>query len=127
MVTERGKVIHPAGTLGRAENQHNPRARFSNQNQTFCQEIAGGYPGSPKRNANGARNPFYESMREPFEGIWKTPSSKVRREHRRSWRNRVRRERFHDTVWVQRLSHLCDSLKAYVDPVEEVAQIYFIV
>ena len=35
-----------------------------NQNQTFRQEIAGGYLWSPKRNANGARNPFYESMRE---------------------------------------------------------------
>jgi putative restriction endonuclease len=35
-----------------------------NQNQTFRQEIAGGYLWSPKRNANGVRNPFYESMRE---------------------------------------------------------------
>lgn len=35
-----------------------------NQNQTFRQELAGGYLWSPKRNANGARNPFYESMRE---------------------------------------------------------------
>jgi hypothetical protein len=35
-----------------------------NQNQTFRQEIGGGYLWSPKRNANGARNPFYESMRE---------------------------------------------------------------
>lgn len=35
-----------------------------NQNQTFQQEIEGGYLWSPKRNANGARNPFYESMRE---------------------------------------------------------------
>src|SRR6476620_7885221 len=35
-----------------------------NQNQTFRHEIEGGYLWSPKRNANGARNPFYESMRE---------------------------------------------------------------
>lgn len=35
-----------------------------NQNQTYRQEIQGGYLWSPKRNANGARNPFYESMRE---------------------------------------------------------------
>jgi putative restriction endonuclease len=35
-----------------------------NQNQTFRQEIAGGYLWSPKRNADGGRNPFYESMRE---------------------------------------------------------------
>jgi HNH endonuclease len=34
-----------------------------NQNQTFRHEVEGGYLWSPKRNANGARNPFYESMR----------------------------------------------------------------
>jgi hypothetical protein len=39
-----------------------------NQNQTFRQEIAGGYLWSPKRNANNARNPFYESMREVSPG-----------------------------------------------------------
>ncbi len=39
-----------------------------NQNQTYRQEIAGGYLWSPKRNANGARNPFYESMREVAPG-----------------------------------------------------------
>ncbi len=39
-----------------------------NQNQTFRQEIAGGYLWSPKRNANGARNRFYESMREVSPG-----------------------------------------------------------
>jgi putative restriction endonuclease len=39
-----------------------------NQNRTFRQEIAGGYLWSPKRNANGGRNPFYESMREVAPG-----------------------------------------------------------
>lgn len=39
-----------------------------NQNQTFRQEIAGSYLWSPKRNANGARNPFYEFMREVSPG-----------------------------------------------------------
>ncbi len=39
-----------------------------NQNQTFRQELGGGYVWSPKRNANGARNPFYESMREISPG-----------------------------------------------------------
>lgn len=34
-----------------------------NQNQTYNQEVAGGYLWSPKRNANGHRNPFYEYMR----------------------------------------------------------------
>jgi hypothetical protein len=35
-----------------------------NQNQTYRHEVAGGYLWSPKRNAKGARSPFYESMRE---------------------------------------------------------------
>lgn len=39
-----------------------------NQNQTFKHEYEGGYLWSPKRNANGARNPFYESMREVAPG-----------------------------------------------------------
>jgi putative restriction endonuclease len=39
-----------------------------NQNQTYQQELAGGYLWSPKRNANGVRNPFYESMREVAPG-----------------------------------------------------------
>lgn len=39
-----------------------------NQNQTFEQELSGGYLWSPKRNSNGARNPFYEFMREVAPG-----------------------------------------------------------
>jgi HNH endonuclease len=39
-----------------------------NQNQTYRHEVRGGYLWSPKRNANGARNPFYESMREVAPG-----------------------------------------------------------
>ena len=39
-----------------------------NQNQTYDQEISGGYVWSPKRKANGARNPFYEYMREIAPG-----------------------------------------------------------
>ena len=39
-----------------------------NQNQTYRHEVQGGYLWSPKRNANGARNPFYESMREVTPG-----------------------------------------------------------
>jgi putative restriction endonuclease len=39
-----------------------------NQNQTFRHEIQDGYLRSPKRNANGARNPFYEFMREVAPG-----------------------------------------------------------
>lgn len=39
-----------------------------NQNQTFRQEIEGGYLWSPKRNKGGRRNPFYEFMREVSPG-----------------------------------------------------------
>lgn len=39
-----------------------------NQNQTYRQETEGGYLWSPKRSANGSRNPFYESMREVAPG-----------------------------------------------------------
>jgi putative restriction endonuclease len=39
-----------------------------NQNQTYRHEVQGGYLWSPKRSASGARNPFYESMREVSPG-----------------------------------------------------------
>lgn len=39
-----------------------------NQNQTFRHEVEGGYLWSPKRNANGARNPFYDFLREVAPG-----------------------------------------------------------
>lgn len=39
-----------------------------NQNQTFEQEFRGGYLWSPKRRADGARNQFYENMREVAPG-----------------------------------------------------------
>jgi len=39
-----------------------------NQNQTYRHEIGGGYLWSPKRKANGQRNPFYEGMREVAPG-----------------------------------------------------------
>ena len=39
-----------------------------NQNQTYQAELAGGYIWSPKRNRNGARNQFYENMREVSPG-----------------------------------------------------------
>ncbi|HEX6973062.1 MAG TPA: HNH endonuclease [Vicinamibacterales bacterium] len=39
-----------------------------NQNQTYRAEVRGGFMWSPKRNANGARNQFYENMREVSPG-----------------------------------------------------------
>ena len=38
-----------------------------NQNQTYRQEVEGGYLWSPKRKSNGHLNPFYETMREVRE------------------------------------------------------------
>lgn len=39
-----------------------------NQNQTYRAEVRGSFMWSPKRNANGARNQFYENMREVAPG-----------------------------------------------------------
>jgi putative restriction endonuclease len=39
-----------------------------NQNQTYLQEFRGNFMWSPKTNANGARNPFYETMRSVVVG-----------------------------------------------------------
>lgn len=39
-----------------------------NQNRTYHHEVQGGYLWSPIRNTDGARNPFYESMREVAPG-----------------------------------------------------------
>ncbi len=39
-----------------------------NQNQTYRHEVSGGYLWSPKRKANGHRNPFYDFMREVAPG-----------------------------------------------------------
>ena len=50
------------------QNDGQMRHWWVNQNQTYRHEVQGGYIWSPKRNANGARNPFYESMREVAPG-----------------------------------------------------------
>lgn len=39
-----------------------------NQNQTYRAEIRGNFMWSPRTNANGARNPFYDNMREASPG-----------------------------------------------------------
>ena len=39
-----------------------------NQNQTYRHEVPGNYLWSPKRKANGDRNPFYDFMREVAPG-----------------------------------------------------------
>lgn len=47
--------------------------------QTYKQEIQGGYLWSPKRNANGARNPFYEWMREvsPWDVVFSFVDTRI--------------------------------------------------
>jgi putative restriction endonuclease len=49
---------------------HGAERRFwwVNQNQTHRDEIAGGFMWSPKRNANDARNPFYDNMARVSRG-----------------------------------------------------------
>ena len=39
-----------------------------NQKQTFRQELAGGFMWSPKMNANGGNNPYYNFMTEVVPG-----------------------------------------------------------
>lgn len=51
-----------------------------NQNQTFRQEVGGGYLWSPQRKKNGERNAFYETMREvaPGDLIFSFCDTKIR-------------------------------------------------
>ena len=51
-----------------------------NQNQTYRQEIDGGYMWSPKVNKNGNLNPFYEFMREvaPGDLIFSFANTRIR-------------------------------------------------
>ena len=39
-----------------------------NQNQTYRAEVRGSFMWSPKQNANGARNQFYDNMRAVSSG-----------------------------------------------------------
>ena len=39
-----------------------------NQNQTYKYEVPGGFMWSPIKNANGARNPFYDNMEKIHPG-----------------------------------------------------------
>jgi putative restriction endonuclease len=64
-------VLASEGRIGFQRSKglrHLVRYWWVNQNQTYRHEVQGGYLWSPKKNANGARNPFYESMREVAPG-----------------------------------------------------------
>jgi putative restriction endonuclease len=58
-------VAEPLRSLGFVveENSHPPKFWWVNQNQTFDEEIGGGFMWSPKTNSNGARNQFYDNMK----------------------------------------------------------------
>ena len=45
-----------------------PKFWWVNQNQTFDEEVGGGFMWSPKSNSNGARNQFYDNMKEVQPG-----------------------------------------------------------
>jgi hypothetical protein len=62
------KLTKPRLGFDKLNRRSAMRYWWVNQNQTHRQELGGGYLWSPKRNANGARNPFYESMREVAPG-----------------------------------------------------------
>lgn len=51
-----------------------------NQNQTYRHEVPGGYLWSPKRKANGDRNPFYDFMREiaPGDAVFSFAETQIR-------------------------------------------------
>jgi putative restriction endonuclease len=63
-------VAEPLRALGFtvAEKIRQPRFWWVNQNQTFDEEIGGGFMWSPKANSNGARNQFYDNMKEVKPG-----------------------------------------------------------
>jgi len=45
-----------------------PKFWWVNQNQTFDEEVGGGFMWSPKQNSNGARNQFYDNMKQVQPG-----------------------------------------------------------
>lgn len=45
-----------------------PKFWWVNQNQTFDEEIGGGFMWSPKQNSNGAKNHYYDNMKEVQPG-----------------------------------------------------------
>jgi hypothetical protein len=57
-------VAQPLRELGFVIDEHNrqPKYWWVNQNQTFSEEVGGGFMWSPKTNANGARNQYYDNM-----------------------------------------------------------------
>ena len=63
---DRAKSCHHWSIVG--ESDQVMRYWWVNQNQTYRAETRGCFMWSPKQNANGARNQFYENMREVSPG-----------------------------------------------------------
>lgn len=57
-----------------------PKFWWVNQNQTFDEEVGGGFMWSPKSNSNGARNQFYDNMNEvqPGDIIFSFSDTKIK-------------------------------------------------
>jgi len=57
-----------------------PKFWWVNQNQTFIEEIGGGFMWSPKSNSNGARNQFYDNMNEvqPGDVVFSFSDTKIK-------------------------------------------------
>lgn len=60
--------VNLSATPGRDYSSSDVRYWWVNQNQTFRAETRGSFMWSPKRNANGARNPFYDTMKQVSPG-----------------------------------------------------------
>ena len=64
------------------EARHNAGVRYwwVNQNQTYRYEVRGNFLWSPKANANGARNPFYDNMRrvEPGDVVFSFCDTRIK-------------------------------------------------
>ena len=58
-------IAEPLRQLGFevVELNREPQYWWVNQNQTYDEEVGGGFMWSPKQNSNGARNQYYENMK----------------------------------------------------------------
>src|SRR4051812_13370058 len=64
MAEQNSRSSRNAGFAGRAPR----RFWWVNQNQTYKEEVGGGFLWSPKTKKNGARNHFYDTMKDVAPG-----------------------------------------------------------
>lgn len=74
-------VAEPLRQLGFevVEFNREPQYWWVNQNQTYDEEIGGGFMWSPKQNSNGARNQYYENMKavQPGDVVFSFCDTKI--------------------------------------------------